>query len=204
MNAAPNVVGAGTPPLSLRIIGPEDDLPVVIPAWGFTIGPIVKPEERPPGTRPDLRPALPPTPIPTTARAARVAALGLLAAGLLVLVAWRHLQGWWFKSGPFEHALRRIDGTVRNTHASSAYRDTLVVVHAAFNATAGRAVFAHDLSRFFTEHPRFEPLRAPIEALFEESSVLFYEPGGESPIRAQSLERLQALCRACRDVERSR
>ena len=76
VNAAHDVVGAGTPPMRLRILGPEDDFPVVIPAWGFTIGPIVTPEERSPGRLPDLRPPIPPAPIPTAARTVRVAVLG--------------------------------------------------------------------------------------------------------------------------------
>ena len=46
VNAAQSLTGAGTPPVSLRILGPEGDLPVVIPAWGFTVGPVVAPEER--------------------------------------------------------------------------------------------------------------------------------------------------------------
>ena len=164
VNAAQSVIGAGTPPVSLRILGPEGDLPVVVPAWGFTIGPIVAPEERPPGSLPDLRPALPPPPIPTTARTARIAALGLLAAALLVLAARPYLRGWLGRSapGPFDHACRRVERRIRNRQAPAVYADTLVEIHSAFNATAGRAVFEHDLARFFVEHPRFEPLRAPI------------------------------------------
>ena len=206
VNAVQNVIGAGTPPVSLRILGPEGDFPVVIPAWGFTIGPIVKPEERPPGSLPDLRPALPPTPIPTTARTVRVAALGLLAAGLIVLAARRHLQGrfGWFGPGPFDHACRRVERLMRSAQALGAYADALVEVHAAFNATAGRAVFGHDLARFFIEHPRFEPLRTPIEALFAESEALFYGSGADPLSGGQNLDRLRALCRACCEVERRR
>ena len=206
VNAAQSVIGAGTPPVSLRILGPEGDLPVVVPAWGFTIGPIVAPEERPPGSLPDLRPALPPPPIPTTARTARVVALGLLATGLLVLAARPYLRGWLGRSapGPFDHACRRVERRMRNRQAPAVYADTLVEIHSAFNATAGRAVFEHDLARFFVEHPRFEPLRAPIRALFAESGRLFYGKG-EAPLPdAQDLDRLRALCRACRDVERGR
>ena len=206
VNAAPNVVGTSTPPVRLRVIGPEGDLPVVIPAWGFTIGPIVAPEERPPGSLPDLRPSLPPPPIPTAARSARVAALGLLAAGLVVLAAWPALRSWfgWSARGPFDQACRRVEHRMRSPRASGLYADALLEVHAAFNATAGRAVFEHDLARFFVEHPRFAPMRAPIEALFAESGALFYASDGAPPPAetGQSLERLRALCRACRDLER--
>ena len=206
VNAAPSVVGAGTPTVSLRVFGPEDDLPVVVPAWGFTIGPIIEPVERPPGTLPNLRPALPPAPIPTTERTARVVALGLLAAGLVMLVAWGHLRERFGRAarGPFNQACRRIERRMRSPHAAGAYRDALVEVHAAFNATAGRAVFAHDLARFFAEHPRFGPLREPVEALFAESSELFYRVDGSPAAKVQSLAALHGLCRACRDVERRR
>ena len=206
VNAGPDIVGAGTPPLRLRIVGREDDLPVVIPAWGFTIGPIVTPEERSPGALPDLRPALPPSPVPVTARTARVAALGLLAAGLLVLVARSWLRGRFGARtrGYFERAYRRVERRMKGEQALEAYADTLVEMHAAFNATAGRAVFEHDLERFFSEHPRFEPLRSRIETLFAESGKLFYGSGDESLSGDSSLARLRDLCRACRDAERGR
>ena len=206
VNAAQNVIGAGTPPVSLRILGPEGDFPVVVPTWGFTIGPIVAPEERPPGSLPDLRPALPPPPVPTTARTVRVAVLGLLAAALLALAAWPLLGGWLGRStpGPFDRAYRRVERRMRHRQAPGVCADALVEVHAAFNATAGRAVFEHDLARFFAEHPCFEPLRAPIRAFFADSGRLFYGKG-EAPLpEAQDLDRLRNLCRACRDVERSR
>ena len=207
VNAAQNVIGAGTPAVRLRILGPEGDLPLVVPAWGFTIGPIVAPEERPPGSLPDLRPALPPPPVPTTARTVRVAALGLLAAALLVLAARSRLRGWLGRSapGPFDRAYRRVERRMRRRQAPGVCADALVEVHAAFNATAGRAVFEHDLARFFVEHPRFEPLRAPIRAFFAESGRLFYGKGEAPPLpEARDLDRLRDLCRACRDVERGR
>ena len=206
VNAAQNVIGAGTPPVSLRILGPEGDLPVVVPAWGFTIGPIVAPEERPPGSLPDLRPALPPPPAPTTARTMRVAVLGLLAAALLALAVRPWLRGWLGRSapGPFGHVCRRVERRMRGRQAPGVYADALVEVHAAFNATAGRAVFEHDLARFFVEHPRFEPLRAPIRAFFAESGRRFYGKGDAPLPEAQDLDRLRDLCRACRDAERGR
>ena len=93
VNAAESVIGAGTPPLSLRILGPEGDLPVVIPSWGFTFGPIVTREDRIAGRPPNLRPALPPPPFETDGRAVRVAALGLLAIVLIVLIVRERLAG---------------------------------------------------------------------------------------------------------------
>ena len=206
VNAAESVIGAGTPPLSLRILGPEGDLPVVIPAWGFTFGPIVTPEDRTAGRPPNLRPALPPPPFETDVRAVRVAALGLLALGLIVLIVRERMAGRFAApSGRhFDRAWRRLRRRSRESNPADAFTEALVEVHAAFNATAGRAVFQHDLARFFVEHPRFEPLRTPIEAFFTESGRLLYECNEAAPDTVPSLERLRDLCRACRDVERRR
>lgn len=204
VNAAQNVIGAGTPPLSLRIVGPEDDLPVVVPGWAFTISPMLAPENRPPGRLPDLRPALLPEPASTTMRTARVAALGVLVLALVALITRRHLAGQFGKRshGHFERAYRRIQGRMRGPEAPAAYGDALVEMHTAFNATAGRAVFEHDLERFFVEHPRFKPLRAPISTLFAESGAVFYGSGTASTADSRSLDSVCDLCRACRDAER--
>ena len=204
VNAPPSVTGAGTPHLSLRVLGPEGDLPVVIPAWGFTVGPIVTPEERSPGRLPNLRPALPPPPLPTDAHTARVIALGALALALLAPILRDHLAGR--RGAPaarhFDRAFRRLRRRAKDSPSTGAAAEALIEVHAAFNATAGRAVFEHDLARFFVEHPRFEPLRASIEAFFAESGRALYGRGRGAPDTDPDLDRLRDLCRACRDVER--
>ena len=206
VNAAESVIGAGTPPLSLRILGPEGDLPVVVPAWGFTFGPIVTPEERTAGRRPDLRPALPPPPFETEARTVRVVALGFLALVLVALIVRERLIGRFAApSGRhFDRAWRRLRRRSKGSDSSDAFTKALVEVHAAFNATAGRAVFEHDLARFFVEHPRFEPVRMPIESFFAESGKLLYGRNAAAPGAGPDLDRLRDLCRACRDVERNR
>ena len=206
VNAPPSVTGAGTPHLSLRVLGPEGDLPVVIPAWGFTVGPVVTPEERSPGRLPDLRPALPPPPFPTDAHTARVIALGVLAFALLVWILRDRLAGR--RGAPaarhFGRAYRRLRHRAKGPPSAGAPAEALIEVHAAFNATAGRAVFEHDLARFFVEHPRFEPLRASIEAFFRESGRVLYGRDRGTAVADPDLERLRNLCRACRDAERRR
>ena len=206
VNAATSVIGAGTPPASLRILGPEGDLPVVIPAWGFTFGPVVPPENRIAGHPPNLRPALPPAPFDTGLRTVRVAALGLLALVLIALIARDRLAARLAApSGRhFDHAWRRLRRRSRRGSRPPAFAEALVEVHTAFNATAGRAVFQHDLARFFAEHPRFDPVRVPIETFFAESGKLLYGGDEAAPGAGPDLDRLRDLCRACRDVERSR
>ena len=206
VNAPPSVTGAGTPHLSLRVLGPEGDLPVVIPAWGFTVGPIVAPEERSAGHLPNLRPALPPPPIPTDAHTARVVALGALALALLAPILRDTLARR--RGAPaaryFDRAYRRLRRGEKGPPSPSIPAEALIEVHAAFNATAGRAVFEHDLARFFVEHPRFEPLRASIEAFFAESGRVLYGRGRSAADTSPDLDHLRDLCRACRDAERRR
>ena len=192
--------------MSLRILGPDGDLPVVIPAWGFTFGPVVTPEQRTAGRTPNLRPALPPPPFETDVRTVRVAGLGLLALGLIVLIVRARLAGRLAAPAGrhFDHAWRRLRRRPRVPNPAEAAAQALVEVHAAFNATAGRAVFEHDLPRFFAEHPRFEPVRTPIETFFEESGKLLYGRSEAAHGSGPTLDRLRDLCRACRDVERKR
>ena len=206
VNAATSVIGAGTPPLSLRILGPEGDLPVVIPSWGFTFGPVVTHEERTAGRPPNLRPALPPPPFETDVRAIRVAAFGLLALVLIVPIVRERLAGR-LAARPgrhFDRAWRHLRRRRSDSNPAEAAAGALVEVHAAFNATAGRAVFEHDLTRFFVEHPRFEPVRTPIETFFAESGKLLYGSDEVAHRSGPGLDRLRDLCRACRDVERKR
>ncbi len=205
VNAPESVTRAGTPPMSLRILGPDDDFPAVIPGWAFTISPIVTSEERPPGRLPDLRPALPPGPVPTITRTVRVSVLGGLALVLLALFAYAQVAERIRRRarGHFDRAYRRIQRRTAGSELPGVYADALLDMHAAFNATADRAVFEHDLTRFFIEHPRFESLRAPIAALFAESAAVHYGSSTQPAADAWSVHRVRDLCLACRDVERN-
>ena len=179
---------------------------MVIPSWGFTFGPIVTPEDRTAGRVPDLRPALPPPAFETDVRAVRVAALGLLALGLVLLIVRERLAGRFAVPSDrhFDRAWHRLRRRPSGSDLSGSFTQALVEVHAAFNATAGRAVFQHDLARFFVEHPGFEPVRVPIEAFFAESGKQLYGCDENADRGARSMDRLRDLCRACRDVERKR
>jgi mxaA protein len=203
VNATQAVLGAATPLQSLRVLGPDGDFPVVVPAWGFTIGPIVGAEERPPGTLPQLQPAELPPPIPTAARRARLVILAAIAAMLFGAIGVQYLWSAIGRrgGGHFALACGRIEQRMK-ADEPGAYARALADLHGAFNATAGRAVFEHDLARFFAGHPRFEPLRPAIEALFAESRRVFY--AAETSWEPTSLGPLRDLCRACRDVERGR
>ncbi len=205
VNVADRVIGAGTPPHSLRVVGPDGDFPAVVPAWGFTAGPLVAPAQRAPGTLPRLEPARPPPPIPTELRWMRVLGLGLVVAGLLVALVHTRVGASILRRqrGPFARACRHLEQRMKHRAAPAEYARALVDVHTAFNETAGRAVFEHDLDRFFTDNPRYAALRASIEALFAESRRVFYAEGTPDAATAARLTHLRELCRACRELERA-
>lgn len=205
VNTPDGVLGVGTPPWSLRVLGAHDDLPVIVPAWGFTIAPITASSERPEGALPPLRPPLPPPALDTRASLARVA---LAAAGALAVALWLaylHLMLPFVSRtrGPFARACREIARIRRRENEDVAYQAALAAVHRAFNATAGRVVFEHELDGFFREHPRFETLRKPVAHVFECSTAEFFGDGGGTGAARERLEELLELCRACRDRERS-
>ena len=208
VNAATSVIGAGTPPLSLRILGPEGDLPVVIPSWGFTFGPVVTHEDRIAGRPPNLRPALPPPPFETDGRTVRVAALGLLALVLIVLIVRERLAGRLAArppadtstapgavSGAGRKASNPADAFTRRPWSRCTPRSTpppgarcsSMTSRASSSSTRASSRYGHPSRRSSRnrESCSTDPTK-PLEA-----------PG-------PSLDRLRDLCRACRDVERKR
>lgn len=178
--------------------------PLYFPVSGFAyaVAPLILPQDLSDGALPAPRPAHPPPPIPT---APHVWRLALIGAGLGVLaLLWAYLYGvlpfLGRNRGPFARAYRRLRDCARRPPGPERDRATLRVLHRAFDQSAGRALFGEDLDRFFRDHPRFEPAREAIEALFETSRGVFFDPHRPGP--APQLDRLVALCRRCRDLER--
>ena len=156
---------------------------------------------------PQLRPALPPPAVRTDAILARGIVAMVGSAAVAGLLAYMHL---WLPfvsrtRGPFARACREIRKVLRRERTDVAYAAALSEVHRAFNATARRVVFEHELERFFREHAHFAGLRQPIAEMFQASTTVFYRRGSDSITPASARERVLALlqlCEACRDRER--
>jgi mxaA protein len=115
-------------------------------------------------------------------------AIALLAAcalaAILGVVAWPFRR-----AGPFAAALHAIKRGAHTDHAAA------LLLHRAFDETAGTRVFAEDLENFFGEYPRFAALRSDIEKFFAASRALFFgAPGAAAPPPPEPLAR--ALTRA--------
>jgi mxaA protein len=108
----------------------------------------------------------------------RVATFGFFAACLaaLVFLAY-HLALWPFArrpNRPFTEAARRIRRQVAGADGALDYRDALLTLHRAVDATAGHAVFAEDLPEFLDRAPAFSPLKDDFNLFFRSSRQVFF------------------------------
>ncbi len=131
--------------------------------------------------------------------------LALYAAVLLVALAglaWRYF-GFTLadKQQPFTQTWKRWRRRRRARDEATtlaAMRD----IHQAFNATAGKTVFAETLDAFFAEHRQFEPLRVPINDFFACSRNVFFAAGNGEQVARQTPAELVEFLRRCSDAER--
>ena len=169
---------AGTPPLR-------------IPAAAINVGPLTTPAAA--GQALSLRPDRP-APAIATAPIQRRFALWL-AALAAALAAWLASAGWnaWrartaLPFGRALHALRGPDPAPAAAH---------VVLHQAFDRTAGRVVHAATLPALFERAPYLQAQRPRIEQFYAQSAALFFGDG--LPADAVSP---RALCRDLHRLER--
>ncbi|MSR13920.1 MAG: hypothetical protein EXR86_05010 [Gammaproteobacteria bacterium] len=103
---------------------------------------------------------------------------------------------------PFMEAYRRLRNSRHCFSGEDSYREALLSVHHAFNATAGKTVFADALTEFFNKHAQFVSLREPINDFYQRSRTAFYEEPVEHHGEQYSHEELVAFARRCSDIER--
>ncbi|MCK0208502.1 nonribosomal peptide synthetase MxaA [Starkeya koreensis] len=190
------------PGLSLSAVADGRRVAVEVPGWSFLMSPLREIVATGPGPAMALRPDIPPMPIPTGETFRRlIAALGLALAALLAL-AWQ--MGWGpfgRRAGrPFARAARAMPPGLEGSPA--AYGGALRVLHRAFDATAGKGVFAEDLPDFFTAHPAFRAVEAEVARLFEASRRAFFGDDFDGARRELPPAELVALSRRLRAVER--
>ncbi len=107
----------------------------------------------------------------------------------------------WRRARPFMLAFDEVRAAQRRGWRDEDYTAALRAVHRAFNATAGRTVFADALTEFFHEHPAYAGLHAPLTEFFARSRGFFFAPGVVDDERYSASE-LAALVKRCCDVER--
>lgn len=130
------------------------------------------------------------------------ALLGAIAS--LALLAW-HCAWWPFHhrpSRPFTAAWREIGGRLAALPDDAGYRESLLALHRAFDAAAGRRVFAADLHGFLEAHPQFCSVRHDARGFFDASRRAFFADDIAGARGQQPIEAICALSRRLSTLER--
>lgn len=125
------------------------------------------------------------------------AAMALLLCAYLAFVyvglPWRAQR-----HRPFTYAFRTVqargDGDIDGD-----WREACRALHAAFNQTAGRTVFAEAIDGFVLQAPRFAGLQDDIRTFFNLSQAAFFADAQQPPPQR---DWLVSFAKACRDAER--
>ena len=186
-------------------IATASGVPLALPPWAVSIGPLTPVDVLGEGDLQLLRPDRPVAPLPTHA-AEQQMKLSLLAL-LAVIAAW---FGWWAwrnrreaQQLPFASAWRELR-RIGDPTSPEAWR----VVHRALNRSAGRVVHGASLPQLLADAPYLRPLQPRLEDFYRESTRRFFaESAGApaaptAPTARNAAYPLKPLCRALRDAEK--
>jgi mxaA protein len=176
-----------------------------VPAWRFLMSPLRELTSSGTGEAVYLRADVQPERIPLAR--ARAAALGSGIAALLLLGMLAHHRAWWpFKlqrKRPFARATRAVQQALAREPKTEEYLASLLSLHRAFDATAGRRVLAEDVRDFRQQNAAFRPLQADIERFFVASRHAFFSSDPIGAITALPPGSLVAIARRFAAAERA-
>jgi len=144
-----------------------------------------------------LRPDAKPVPIKTRKTEAFLS-LSLAALGLSALALLRHYAKWPFSKRPgrpftmADQSVRRLD---LRSGDDAGYRESLLILHRAFDESFGRRLFASDVPAFLAKRPRFAGLAPRLKAFFDGSRLYFFSGArgaAEQALPAEDVRQLAA------------
>jgi len=171
-------------------------LTIDVPAWRFWYSPLVA--EGLTNAKAHMQPQAKPSLIYVKPYYTGLwVALGVLAIGLLGLVYVNADKAWlpWM-NGAFAHAHRRIK---KLSSESDSHQHALTYMHQAFNRIYGENLFANELDKFFSAHPKFIKMQAEIVQFFALSNAALF---GRHTGSGNELQQLKVLSKRFRDCER--
>ena len=194
------------PPVRLRFDGTPRAEEVRVDAWPLAVAPLSpEPFANREGLG-ELRPDTAPRLLDAGLERRVLWACAALALPLVGYLAWVYgaLPWWTATRRPFGRAYRALRRQEPVPSAAEAWSEACRALHAAFNETAGRVVFADGIDRFVAQAPRFAGLRQDILSFFARSQAGFFGGAHSQPPADAVAERrwLLQFARACRDVER--
>lgn len=200
VGSSERVTTIALPEVRLVFTGDGASISETLPDWPITAGPLTPTHVLGRASLEEIRPDRAPARISTRPPAVRLALYATTAGLLLLYLGYRRFGlSWPGRPGPFARALRDVRSLALGEHGAPTHRTALRRVHRAFDETAGRTLFAGELSGFFESHPRFTGVRDAIERFFETSRQEFFDDGRAGDT---NLTELVALCRECRRRER--
>ena len=200
-NAPQQLAAVTIPQQEFLTAGGPIRIPVSIPEWTFSIGPITNSDAR---QSLQLRPDRQPQAIPVFGRRIRLMISTLLLTGLLIYLVYRRflLPRLNRDRYPFFHALKELRNLRRTEPGPERCRLGLQAVHAAVNATAGQVIFAGNLHEFILANSKYTALSTELSSFYARSEDVFFN-NSEVENPGTLLRDLVALCRHCRALERS-
>lgn len=188
------------PPLVLRVVGTQPGAAseeLRVDAWPVALAPLVPENGLARRGLGDLRPDAS-APLHDT-RLERLAIAWSAAVAVLALLwlaaVYLGLPWWGRRARPFQRAYR---GLRAGAGATAAWRS----LHAAFDRTAGRTLFADGVDDFLRAMPRFAPLREEILSFYTRSQRGFFAASKDDAAARADAAWLLGFARACRDAER--
>jgi mxaA protein len=177
-----------------------------VPGWSFLISSLreVLPEAKASGAdymQPDVSPP------GFDLLRDRVALYAFLAATLAAFVLLAYHLAWWpfgtRAKRPFTDGARRVRKLLDARQNGSGYRDALLTLHRAVDATAGHAVFAEDLPEFLDEAPAFSRLKEEFSLFFRSSRQAFFGDNLAAATADFGPGELRQFCNRLAAVERA-
>lgn len=184
------------PSSKLRFLNGDESIEAEVPAWNFTLTPILPPDLADEQVK--LADPLPPPPLSTRPYSSVLLWLGIALLGWLVVAAWHwELPPFRRTETPFARARKGVRNLRRQPPTLENIRKAWKLVHAALDASAGHTLFQSQLAGWLDDHPQLEHARGELEAFFARSNQLFFAPDPtELPLPKDfSLDRLENLCR---------
>jgi mxaA protein len=185
------------PGLRLRFDGGPRVEELRVDPWPLVVAPLAGEQVSHRDGLGELRPDSAPLMRGTTVERALLWLCAVLALGLAGYLALVYVGLPWQarRSRPFAQAFAMV-----RAHAVADWPLACRALHAAFDQTAGRTVFADSIPTFVAQAPRFATLQGDIGRFFAGSQAGFF--GGEAPAPTPPSSWLLGFARACRDAER--
>ncbi len=194
---APNEVKMLTVPgFTLRFNQSGKTIEQPVPEWHFTLSPIKelavrKDEDGLNYMRPDA------VPQPLSDSQHWLVVYASLSLGLITSIYLAYLYGFfpvWPKQRIFKRALREL-----SSKSQADMPRGLAVVHHAFNVLNDQPLFKHRLAGFYQTHAEYQSAAEQIDWFFNLSNAVLF--AGKQDFAADDWQKLQDLCRVCRDIE---